>query len=187
MKETEQEIKKVMSIQEKKQSEPIFEWKWQPLCKLMKNTGKSRREGTVNIMSLFHHFGANHPLKFPKVGGEVVNRDFFFHLRITFFMTERKTSSSWSEGCLRVWGWKKNMTTSAYVCIWFLSQRKGGGERFFSLDFKLKNLHALLLTFPFNNCRPVRRFFLVYWLLIFSSFLSLLQFKFLVRYEKSVQ
>lgn len=43
----------------------------------MKNTGKSRREGTVNIMSLFHHFGANHPLKFPKVGGEVVNRDFF--------------------------------------------------------------------------------------------------------------
>lgn len=45
-----------------KQSEPKIEWKWQLLCKLMKNTGK-RQEETINIMSLFQHFGANHPLK----------------------------------------------------------------------------------------------------------------------------
>lgn len=47
----------------KKQSEPMFEWKWQSLCKMMKNTGKTRRKGTVNIMSLFQHFGANHLVK----------------------------------------------------------------------------------------------------------------------------
>lgn len=51
-----------IQAKKKKQSEPKIEWKWQLLCKLMKNTGK-RREETINIMSLFQHFGANHPLK----------------------------------------------------------------------------------------------------------------------------